>query len=340
MSSFAEAYRIVREAGGTGEGQGPWVSISDGLGNRDDWGAYLPNADRLSLDSHPYDAFQDKQNADSWGSRLDTPCRWGREFNQTAGNFQAGGGKAGLITAGEWSLAINDCGLYLNGVDEGTRFDGSFTAQSVNKTGGCEKWTEWESFEDETKKEIMDFAKVSMDGLRVRFLLSFSPYSPRVNSLLFMQNYFFWTWKIGPSLASNKVETPMWSYQLGFRSGWIPKDPREADGVCGGTNPVSGTVSLGLGSNDSEPDVKKYPWPPTNISDAGTSPYTYTQTGAIPTLTGATLVVSGAAKPTKTPDVGKGWNNEKDNAGMYVPVEGCKYPSDPWDLTAPLPFVC
>jgi hypothetical protein len=68
-----------------------------------------------------------------------------------------------------------------------------------------------------------------------------------------LQNFFFWTWKIGNSTQLGTSSSPMWHYQLGLQQGWIPKgeillclseiprnlnitplstDPREAIGHC------------------------------------------------------------------------------------------------------------
>ena len=57
-----------------------------------------------------------------------------------------------------------------------------------------------------------------------------------------LQNYFFWTWKIGNSSTTGKVEAPFWSYKLGLEQGWMPKDPREAIGTCGGASPFKGPL--------------------------------------------------------------------------------------------------
>jgi hypothetical protein len=38
-----------------------------------------------------------------------------------------------------------------------------------------------------------------------------------------LQNFFFWTWKIGNSTQLGTSSSPMWHYQLGLQQGWIPK---------------------------------------------------------------------------------------------------------------------
>uniref|UniRef100_A0A0W0EVW2 glucan 1,3-beta-glucosidase n=1 Tax=Moniliophthora roreri TaxID=221103 RepID=A0A0W0EVW2_MONRR len=297
LESFsAEAYRVVREV--TGNEEGVWVSIHEGFRSWGDWDNFLPNAHRVTIDYHPYIAFGDQVDKD-WSERTQVPC------DSWAQNVQDRLTKFGLMNAGEFSNAINDCGLYLNGVEEGVRYDGSYVPERITRAGSCDKYTDWPTFTDERKEGIKQFAMASMDALH---------------------NYFFWNWKIGNSSVSGKVETPAWSYSLGLENGWMPKDPREADGFCGDKFAFNQQISDGSGDVNYAP----YPWPPTSINNAG-SPSTmpqYTPTGAVPTLPGGTLTISGV-KPTKTADVGNGWANPDDQAGLMVPIEGCTY-LDPW----------
>lgn len=49
-----------------------------------------------------------------------------------------------------------------------------------------------------------------------------------------MQNWFYWTWKTRPSARHlpHLEANPLWSYSLGLREGWIPRDPRAAENFC------------------------------------------------------------------------------------------------------------
>ena len=38
-----------------------------------------------------------------------------------------------------------------------------------------------------------------------------------------LQNFFFWTWKVGNSTRLGTSSSPQWHYRLGLRQGWIPK---------------------------------------------------------------------------------------------------------------------
>ncbi len=72
----------------------------------------------------------------------------------------------GLTTAGEFSNAINDCGLYVNGVGLGTRYEGTF-AGSGSRIGSCDQWTNYKEWDATMKSQIMTFALASMDALQV-----------------------------------------------------------------------------------------------------------------------------------------------------------------------------
>ena len=47
-----------------------------------------------------------------------------------------------------------------------------------------------------------------------------------------LADWFFWTWKISNSTVKGYPTSPHWHYKLGWEQGWIPKDPRAAQGYC------------------------------------------------------------------------------------------------------------
>ncbi|KAJ7261309.1 glycoside hydrolase superfamily [Mycena haematopus] len=304
---YLQAYNNVRLASGIGAGNGPFVSFHDGFFGPANWAGFLPNADRASLDMHPYLCFQG-QSADPIAARTAQPCQsWGQLFNDTMADF-------GFIVAGEWRHALR-----------GT-FPGGFPS-----LGNCTTdWLNWQEWDAATKASYMTFAQSSMDAL---------------------QNWFFWTWKIGNSSAGI-VEAPHWSYQLGLQHGWMPTDPRTAVGQCGNTNPFQGPLSAwqtgGAGAGAIPSSVlNSLSWPPQSIvfansvtSPAGALP-TYTPAGTPITLPGPTITpASGAPSATASVNVGSGWANTADVAGMMGPVAGCSY-LDPWigsDVSPPAPL--
>ncbi|KAJ6488571.1 glycoside hydrolase family 5 protein [Mycena vitilis] len=311
---YYQAYSNVRLASGTGQGNGPMVSFHDGFIGLSQWGGYLPNADRASLDTHPYLCFSG-QSTNPITTYLDTPCdAWGSEMNDTMSSF-------GFIVAGEFSNAVTDCGLYVNGVGQGVRYEGTYTSGGPwPDLGDCDKdWLNYQSWDNATKTAYKTFAKASMDAL---------------------QNWFFWTWKVGNSTAG-KIEAPHWSYSLGLENGWMPEDPREAVGQCGNKSPFQGTLSAwqtgGAGAGAIPTDVQSaLSWPPPSIVFANgvTSPGnalpTYSPSGSAITLPGPSFTpASGAPSATKSVDAGSGWLNPSDSAGMMQPISGCSY-LDPW----------
>jgi len=298
---YAQAYSIIREVTGTGAGKGPYISYHDGFLGLDQWATFLPNADRTALDLHPYLCFGG-QSAAPMSTYIQTPCTtWGAMMNTSMGAF-------GLTAAGEWSNAVTDCGLWVNGVNLGERYEGTYTGGGA-AVGNCTTWTDWTQYDAATKNDIKNFALSSMDAL---------------------QNWFFWTWKINNSTQTGKVESPSWSYQLGLQNGWMPTDPRAAAGACGNTSPWAPplkpyqTGGAGAGQIDAAV-LASVAWPPPSISGGGAAAAlpVYTPTGQVPTLPVPTFTA------TASIDAGNGWANAADTAGLMVAVASCSY-LDPW----------
>ncbi|KZT68170.1 glycoside hydrolase family 5 protein [Daedalea quercina L-15889] len=316
-SYYVEAYDIIRTASGIGEGNGPYVLYHDGFFGVAQWAGFLTGADRIAIDDHPYVCFEG-QSATPYSQRLTVPCSsWGAMFNDSMTAF-------GLTTAGEFSNAINDCGLWVNGVGDGTRFEGTYDGYAY--TGDCTPWIDYQNWDDAFKQSIEQWALASMSAL---------------------QNWFFWTWKIGNSTVTGKVEAPQWSYQLGLQGGWMPTDPRQADGVCTPTAefdaPLSAWQTGGQGAgNTAGSAAAQYPWPPATISNPGfvsaaADLPTYTPTGGQVTLAAPTFT---AASTTVSASVGSGWENAKDTVQKYTAIQTCEY-LFPWvGPTAPPAPLC
>ncbi|KIO15527.1 glycoside hydrolase family 5 protein, partial [Tulasnella calospora MUT 4182] len=168
----------------------------------------------------------------------------------------------------------------------------------------CAEWNDWQSWTQDRKDDFRAFALRNFDALG---------------------HWFFWTWKIGASSLTGKVETPMWSYQLGLEQGWIPADPSEAVGTCGNTSPAQPLTPQMIGAAGTGEITAAYkaqfPWPPTTVLPAlnPDNVRAYTATGPIPTLP-----VPTGASPTVD-----GWFDAADNRPIYTPVAGCTYP-DAW----------
>jgi hypothetical protein len=92
-----------------------------------------------------------------------------------------------------------------------------------NTTGGCTPLEEWFKWDDAYKNNLLRYTSAQMDAI---------------------QNWFFWTWRIGNSTELGYPPSPMWHYQLGLQQGWIPSDPRSAGGFCKRNNLCQGCYEV------------------------------------------------------------------------------------------------
>ncbi|KAJ3510567.1 hypothetical protein NLJ89_g4596 [Agrocybe chaxingu] len=309
---YVEAYKMIRGITGIGEGKGPFISLHDGFQGLERWEGFLQGGDRIAIDRHPYFAFSGGPATSpidtgtgptAGGTWVQAACQWGATMNVSRNAF-------GVTLGGEWSNGFNDCGLFLTGV--GGR-------QSYG--GDCADWQDSSNWTPGTKAGLMRFTSATMDALR---------------------DFFFWTWKIGPS-TRGIVESPLWSYQLGLRNGWMPTDPRTAIGTCGSSTGPQFDQSFepwmtgGVGAGSIGPaQTAQYPFPPAFISNAPVAASNlpmYTPTGAISTLSAPTYTGSTG----NTIPAGNGWFNPNDNAPAPTPISGCVYPDawDAWNLAVP-----
>lgn len=307
---YYQAYETVRNASGLGEGHGPMISLHDGFKSGSSWFGFLEGADRVALDSHFYLAFREPNDEALLVQALKPCTKWASAFNKTLSNF-------GVAIAGEWSLGVNDCGRFLNGVEMGHRYDGTFpnsTASTFEGVGSCEEWDDYTTWTIERKQGLRKFALASMDTAR---------------------NSFFWTWKTGITLTTNRPASPLWSYSLGLSEGFVPLDPREAPGTCN-------TLAEELGVKSSRP----YPWDgtlqPWQIGGPGAGKIAASQVTAWedfpPTSLAGGLLVSTLSTYTATgpPLILPIITSQSPSplslavANWYAPVADCKY-EDPWD---------
>ncbi|KAJ7886829.1 glycoside hydrolase [Mycena olivaceomarginata] len=324
---YLHVHDLIRNITGYGAGNGPYIGLHDGFGDISSWAGFLPGSDRVILDTHSYFSFSGEPNDDpiatgedadsaggSWPAKA---CNsWGPGINGSRSDF-------GVTVAGEFSNGYNDCGLYLNGVNGSTSYGGD-----------CALWEDSSTWNTSTKAGVMQFALAQMDTLG---------------------DWFFWTWKVTHRLATLPTALcapPLWSYQLGLEGGWMPTDPRTANGKCAAIGaqgtPFDGTFSAwqtggtGAGTIDPAAISEFGQWPPATLSniDAGVMTVlpTYTATGSVPTLMYVTPTPTGSTRAvTPTASIPNGWFNAGDTVPGVTAVAGCTYP-DAWralDLPAP-----
>ena len=127
------------------------------------WADFMPNGDRLQLDIHQYLCF-DGQSADDYSVRVASgqACSaWGKGQNTSMTAF-------GMTHVGEFSMAINDCGQWVNGVNLGARFDGTFNGGgNFPVVGECSTYTDYTTYDTQWKADMQQFALQSMSALQV-----------------------------------------------------------------------------------------------------------------------------------------------------------------------------
>ncbi|GAA5828566.1 hypothetical protein JCM11251_000853 [Rhodosporidiobolus azoricus] len=337
---YVEVYNQMRDASGLGEGNGPFLVFHDGFVrmamnvSSGGWDGFLNGWDRVGLDSHRYLCF-DQQNEYGLSYQAALPCNyWAQNMNISTNEF-------GLTIGAEWSLAINDCGKWLNNVGNGERYEGTYyipnnlTAPDATypRVGDCTPWRDYTTWNSTTIDGLRLVAEAHMDALR---------------------HWFFWTWKTGFSTQLGQIANPMWNYQLGLEKGYVPTNPRTAMGACpslvtsngfsiGYTTQPAPTLApwmtggVGAGTIQDQAMYTSYAaWPPASISgapDGAAYPVsllpTYTPTGNIITMTAQAQPTAWPSGYSSSVDVGNGWANPSDTAGQYTPAADCTY-VDAW----------
>lgn len=309
------AHDMIRNITGYGEGHGPYIAIHDGFLGTAAWANFLQGSDRIILDTHPYFAFDGQSigppiatgtGLSAGGIWPQQACNaWGPGINTSQTAF-------GVTIAGEFSDGYNDCGLYLTGVGNTASYGTS-----------CSLFLDSSQWNDTMKAGLYEFTLASMDAL---------------------QNWFFWTWKVGNSSTTNSVQSPLWSYQLGLQHGWIPTDPRAAIGTCAALGEIgpqfdgvyqayqTGGPGAGTIVAASVTSYGQYPPTPINGLPLGAIQSllpTYTSTSAVPTLPPPTFSPS----PSPSVSAGNGWFDSGDTGLAPTQVQGCTYPNA-WDAVS------
>ncbi|CAO1626622.1 unnamed protein product [Parajaminaea phylloscopi] len=335
-SFYGEVYNMIRNnITGTGNGNGPYIGFHDGFLGLDVYNGFLTGADRVAWDTHPYICFT-----------YPFPSSYDAGITNVCNNYVSNTDKAlanhGAYMGGEWSLALNDCGLFLNNVGQGTRYEGNHP-DNQQYVGSCQPWDDWQAYDQTRRDNMRRFATAQMSALR---------------------NFFFWTWHIGDSLRTNATVNPSWNYKLGLQQGWMPTNIHDVVASACQTEAASLTAittsrssswsgsfsawQTGAAASYSVSLASNNVWPPATLQTtngggsgsmtvAASSLPSYTQTGAIATLPSPTysLSVAGQAKPS----VGA-WKNANDQVPMFAPVAGCQVLDPYYNGTLPTGFPC
>ncbi|KAJ7475829.1 glycoside hydrolase family 5 protein [Mycena latifolia] len=203
---WQDGYGAVRSSGGASN----QVMIGDGFLGVDSWTNFLtyPSAQGVMMDyvgrclplchlaylqfQHEYQIFSPSELSRSFDDHISFACSSMTDLTNFAkGNI--------WTVVGEWSTAVTDCTLWLNGRGVGSRWDGTYFGPTT-PLGSCAGWTgSYANFSSDYKTFLRKYWEVQVTmGENV-------------------QGWLFWTWK-----AENSDE---WSYQKGLEGGWIPQDP-------------------------------------------------------------------------------------------------------------------
>ncbi|KAF9939560.1 hypothetical protein BGZ65_010142 [Modicella reniformis] len=118
--------------------------------------------------------------------------QWGADSIRSTRTF-------GPTMVGEFSVAVNDCAQYLNGIGTGSRWEGTFPDKKsgpTNKT--CANENDASSYSVEYKTFLARFFNAQLDAFEQGV------------------GWFYWNFKT--------ENNPLWSYFDGVEYGWIPKD--------------------------------------------------------------------------------------------------------------------
>ncbi|KAJ7756388.1 glycoside hydrolase [Mycena maculata] len=187
---WQDGYTAIRTIDGTN-----YVMLGDGFLGVDSWAGFLtyPSAQDVLMDYHEYQIFSVPELERTFDEHINFTCSSMADLTNFAKN--------NIYTiVGEWSTAVTDCALWLNGRGVGARWDGTYNYTPNTPLGTCDGWTgSYTTFSSSYMTFLRQYWEVQvMMGENV-------------------QGWIFWTWK-----AENADD---WSYQKGLEGGWIPQDP-------------------------------------------------------------------------------------------------------------------
>ncbi|ODQ82121.1 glycoside hydrolase family 5 protein [Babjeviella inositovora NRRL Y-12698] len=175
------------------------------------WDSFLSNetSPAVMIDHHHYEVFTVDQLKASIGVHVSNINSFGNSIVQHLANHSA--------VVGEWSAALTDCVRWLNGVNMGARYDGTFQNDEV--IGTCDNITDWKKWTKDQKRHTREFVEVQLDAYNQT------------------SGWIFWCWKT--------EDTIEWDFKRLVALDLMPQ-PLSArkytmDGV------ISGGLKLGLG---------------------------------------------------------------------------------------------
>lgn len=192
------------------------IVFGDGFMGLDNWQGKLQNNDNLLLDVHQYVIFNVDQLSLKHRDKLNFACKAWTQQSLRSMDKQTG---FGPTMCGEWSQADTDCTQYINNVNVGTRWEGTYDTgnkstailapQCPLKTSACScnnANADPADYSADYKKWLYQFAIAQMDSFEAGW------------------GWFYWTWET--------EKAAQWSYRKGLKAGILPKKAYERDWKC------------------------------------------------------------------------------------------------------------
>lgn len=191
------------------------IVFGDGFMGLDNWQGKLQGNDDLLLDVHQYVIFNVDQLSLAHRDKLNFACAAWTQQSLRSMNKKTG---FGPTMCGEWSQADTDCTQYINNVNIGTRWEGTYDTGNVStailkpqcpEQGKCScdpANADPSTYSDQYKKWLYQFAIGQMDSFEAGW------------------GWFYWTWET--------EKATQWSYRRGLAAGILPKKAYDRDWKC------------------------------------------------------------------------------------------------------------
>ncbi|RKP08972.1 glycoside hydrolase superfamily, partial [Thamnocephalis sphaerospora] len=186
-----QAYQVAREV--TGLGEGPILVVHEGFSGLGKWQGEMPPSkyDRVVLDVHNYFIF------DKYLVGLDLPGKLNFTCTTWQQDVRTSEEKFGWTMVGEFSVATDDCALFLNGVGKGARWDGTYKGSTPAHPGAtCQGRTDASKWAPEYISFLRQFGEKQMDAFEKGGGFG----------------WFYWNFKTEGGV------NPQWDYFLGVAS--------------------------------------------------------------------------------------------------------------------------
>lgn len=209
------------------------IVIGDGFLGLANWAGSALSSPTTLLDAHQYVIFNVEQIKLSHSDKIRFACQGWTQQSQQSMNAATG---FGSFLCGEWSQADTDCQTYLNNVNTGNRWEGTYnsgnfttsvlqpscpTAPQNGGGGTCScsgAMADPSSYSDAYKQFLLMFAEAQLHSYETGW------------------GSFYWTWKTEDAVQ--------WSWELGMKAGILPENVRERTFDCSGNVPDFGGMGL------------------------------------------------------------------------------------------------